>query len=460
MEDDDHSVWLYTSCGLLRVAQSDLEQWVQKPASKLQATQFDLSDGVMKKGTYLGFFGPPVAKAPDGKIWFTHDDGVTRIDPRHLPHNKLPPPVYVGQITADGNVYDAGAGRLVLPPRVRDLAIDYTSLSLVAPEKARFRVKLEGQDRDWRELVNQRQVHYTNLPPKDYRFRVKAANNSGVWNEEGAFLDLTVPPAWYETTWFRVLCLSALGSLLWAAHRVRVAILERHQRLLERHQTEITALNARLMKAQEEERSRIAGELHDGIAQQMTTANLLLGTAKRQGAPGSDAILDEAQDLLIAIGADLRQLSHELHPAVLKEAGLPAALSSYCNEFSKTRCIPVSCEADPGVIELSRGSALALFRIAQEALGNAAKHANAKQLRVRLARADGVVRLTVADDGVGFVPRGAASFRGVGLVNMRERARQLDGTVEIESEPGRGTTVRAEIPFRPAESPSTSALAS
>ncbi len=404
----------------------------------------------MKKGTYLGFFGPPVAKGPDGTIWFTHDDGVTRIDPRNLPYNKLPPPVHIEQITADGKVYDGVEGRLRLPSRVRDLAIDYTALSLAVPEKVRFRVKLEGQDSDWRELVNQRHVNYTNLPPKDYRFRVKACNNSGVWNEEGAFLDLTIPPAWYETAWFRALCFAVLISLLWAAHRIRVRVLERHQRMLERHQTEITALNDRLMQAQDEERSRIAGELHDGIVQQITTVNLLLGAAKRQVPPDSrtKATIDEVQEMLIRTGSDVRHLSHELHPALLKEAGLPRALSSYCNEFTKTRGIPVSCEADLGLEELSPGAALALYRIAQEALGNVAKHARAKEVSVRLIRADGMVRLTVSDSGVGFVPRSAGDSGGVGLVNMRERVRQLKGTFELESEPGHGATIRAEVPFR------------
>ena len=132
---------------------------------------------------------------------------------------------------------------------------------------------------------------------------------------------------------------------------------------------------------------------------------------------------------------------------MLQEAGLPKALSTYCGEFSKTRGVPVACEADPGVKELSPGTALALYRIAQEALGNVAKHAKATQVRVRLARAEGVVRLIVSDDGVGFVPGRAGDAGGVGLVNMRERVRQLGGTLLLESELGRGSTIRAEVPL-------------
>jgi hypothetical protein len=272
----------------LRIAASELDESVKNPARTIQATAFGISDGVMKKGTYLGFFGPPVAKGPDGKIWFTHDDGVTRFDPRNLPRNPLPPPVHVEQVTADGKVYDAAGGRLRLPPRVRDLGIDYTALSLVAPEKVRFRVKLEGQDSDWRESINERHVHYTNLPPKDYRFVVKAANDSGVWNESGASVEFVIPPLFHQTTWFRALCVAAALALASAIYRIRVGVLHRHQRLLETHQTEITALNDRLMKAQEEERTRIAGELHDSD-QQLTTANLSPRRVKHKVARGADA---------------------------------------------------------------------------------------------------------------------------------------------------------------------------
>ena len=215
---------------------------------------------------------------------------------------------------------------------------------------------------------------------------------------------------------------------------------------------EITALNERLMKAQEEERSRIAGELHDGVVQQMTAVNTLLGVASLQIAPDSKAkgTLDKVQEIVVGIGSDVRHLSHELHPGLLTEQGLPEALSYYCKEFSTTRGIPVTCEADSGVKKLSPGTALALYRIAQEALGNAAKHSQAKQVRIQLMRADEVVRLVISDDGVGFVLGRPGDSGGVGLVNMRERVRHLNGTFELQSEPGRGTTICAEVPFRPA----------
>jgi len=173
---------------------------------------------------------------------------------------------------------------------------------------------------------------------------------------------------------------------------------------------------------------------------------------RRQVPPDSEATatVNSLQQQLIQIGTDIRHISHELHPALLQEAGLPAALSSYCEEFSNVRGLPVSCETDESVQELSPGAALCLYRIAQEALGNAAKYSAAKKVEVRLTRADGRVRLSVSDDGIGCTSDQIAKSGGLGVINMRERVLQLRGTFEFDSTPGRGTTVRAEVPFRPA----------
>jgi signal transduction histidine kinase len=182
----------------------------------------------------------------------------------------------------------------------------------------------------------------------------------------------------------------------------------------------------------------------------MLAATMMLGTAKRRVAGDSDAktTIDKVQEKLIKVGTDIRQLSHDLHPPVLQEAGLPEAVRGYCEQFSTSSGIPVACDADEGVRDLSRGAALALFRIVQEALGNAAKHAHAKRITVRLTRSADDVSLAVSDDGAGFDPGQLGTSGGLGLIMMRERAGQLNGRFEFESAPGRGTTIRVVIPFR------------
>ena len=201
--------------------------------------------------------------------------------------NPLPPPVHIEQITADGRTYDASDG-LRLPAGVRDLSFEFTALSLVVPEKVRFRVKLEGQDQDWRELVNKRMSEYTNLPPRTYRLRVLAANNSAVWNEDGAALEFVIPPLWYQTDWARALSAAMVVALMWAAYRLRVRHLA-HQ------------FNLRL-DARVGERTRIARELHDTLLQSFqglllrfqTASDLLTAERPAEGREQLDRAIDQA----------------------------------------------------------------------------------------------------------------------------------------------------------------------
>jgi PAS domain S-box-containing protein len=227
MQDDDHAFWLNTTCGLVRIVGSEVDAWATAADKDtntkqiVQTTVFDSSDGVRSQ-SLSGGYRPQVARSSDGKLWFAGLDGISVIDPRHLPFNKLPPPVHIEQITADRTTYDPasyGNGRMPLPAQIRDLQIDYTALSLAVPEKVHFRYKLEGRDRDWQDAGNRRQAFYTDLPPRNYRFRVKACNNSGVWNEEGAFLDFSVAPAYYHTAWFRLACVAAFLALLWGLYQ-------------------------------------------------------------------------------------------------------------------------------------------------------------------------------------------------------------------------------------------------
>ena len=133
------------------------------------------------------------------------------------------------------------------------MEIDYTALCLTAPEKMQFRVKLEGQDNDWRVPVNPRHTHYTNLPPGPYRFRVIASNNSGVWNEQGDSLEFSIAPAYYQTNWFRAVCAVLVLALVWAIYQIRVRQL--------RHDFALT------LEARVRERTSIARELHDTLLQ-------------------------------------------------------------------------------------------------------------------------------------------------------------------------------------------------
>ncbi|HYZ83369.1 MAG TPA: two-component regulator propeller domain-containing protein, partial [Bryobacteraceae bacterium] len=233
-QDDKRDFWFYTECGLVRISRAELNAWSIDSKRVVETAVFDVSEGVRSRSK-ASDYEPRVAKSEDGKLWFLPLDGVSIADPERLtraaPFNNVPPPVHIERIKADDKFYEPRPG-LRLPAHVRDVWIDYTALSLAVPERVRFRYKLEGQDPDWKEVINERQAQYTNLAPREYRFRVIASNHSGVWNETGDTLEFSVAPAFYQTNWFKVAITSAFLTLLWAAYQLRVRRLQREFRKL------------------------------------------------------------------------------------------------------------------------------------------------------------------------------------------------------------------------------------
>jgi signal transduction histidine kinase len=449
-EDNDRALWLYTPCGLARIARSQIEAWTRAVDSgrdrlpSVQATLFDSSDGV-RIHTAPGGYTPSVSKSPDGRIWFLPWDGVSVIDPRRLPINELPPLVHIEQITADGRQYAPTPG-LRLPPLTRDITIDYTALSLVAPEKIRFRYQLEGQDPQWREVVNDRRVQYSNIGPGQYHFRVMASNNSGVWNEVGAQLEFAIAPAYYQTAWFRVLSIATIVTVLGAAFRYRIRRLRHEER----------KLSGRLIQAQEEERSRIGRELHDDISQSLGLLAIKIDQLRADPATPSPVgcTLDALKHDVGDVAADVHRLSHQLHSSTLDYLGLVPAVRRLVDDFSHLHGISVAFADESQAAAVPPDVALSLFRIVQESLNNVAKHSHARSVRVRLTSMAERVHLAVEDDGIGFNATGFDRHAGLGFVSMRERLRMVNGTVRVDSAPGRGTRIDVDVPISRSAPPS------
>jgi signal transduction histidine kinase/ligand-binding sensor domain-containing protein len=452
-EDDDRSFWLKMACGLVRIARPELDAWTaavdkgKDMKKQIQATVFDTSDGV-RSSADSNHYSPQVAKTSDGRIWFLPWDGVSIVDPHHLPFNKLPPPVQVEQITADRKVYwqtwsyDASSLPPRLPPLVRDLTIDYTALSLVAPEKVRFRVKLEGWDHDWKDAGNDRKAFYSNLPPRRYRFRVMACNNSGVWNEAGTFLDFSIAPAYYQTNWFRALCVAAFLALLWGLYQLRLQQLAR----------EFSAgLEARV-----NERTRIARELHDSLLQGFQGLMFRL-QAVRDLLPGRASEAMQALDIALERGdkaiAEGRDTVLDLREPIIGDSDISQALTALSKELALQSgnglvpCVRVLLEGKQR--ELNPMLRDEIYRIGREALRNAFRHARAQKIEAEITYSDSEFLLHVRDDGGGIDPevvnQGARAGHW-GLPGMRERAKSFGGKVEVWSEHGAGTEIELSVP--------------
>jgi signal transduction histidine kinase len=213
----------------------------------------------------------------------------------------------------------------------------------------------------------------------------------------------------------------------------------------------IQELAGRLMIAQESERGRIARELHDDINQQIAALSLALSRLQRRVGLEDKATLETSLERLqqrtIDLADSIRRLSHDLHPGVLQQVGLTAALESHCAEFQEQHGIDVEFGTAEDLTAVRPDAALCLFRAAQEALRNVAKHAGARHTRVELSRENDELTLTIVDDGKGFdATRVRRAGGGLGLLSIEERARLLHGTVRIETGVERGTMVRVAIP--------------
>jgi PAS domain S-box-containing protein len=212
---------------------------------------------------------------------------------------------------------------------------------------------------------------------------------------------------------------------------------------------QIQKLAGRLITAQEAERMRIAGELHDGISQQIAALSIAMSGAKRR--LGSSTMAQEEflrlQRHVNVIADDIRLLSHELHPGVLQHAGLVAALRGRCTEFSTQYGIEVTFRAPDELSGVPDAAALCLYRVAQEALHNVAKHAQARHVSVAVRHAPPHLELEVTDDGCGFDTSEARRTGGLGLISLEERVRLNGGTLRIESQSVDGTRVMVQLPM-------------
>ena len=420
--------------------EAEFDAWASDPEQQIRTTVFDSSDGVRNFGLEFGY-SSVVAKASDGRLWFLPFGGVSIINPLDLAFNKLPPPVDIHQIVADRRTYDTSS-LVRLPPLVRDLQIDYTALSLVAPEKNRFRIKLEGRDSDWQDVGTRRQAFYTDLGPGTYQFRVVASNNSGVWNEAGAALEFSIAPAYYQTRWFQAANVGGVFALLWAAYRLRIRQVARQFN--------------RTLDARVSERTRIARELHDtllqsfhGLLLQFQTASYLLTERPAEAKEQLDGAIDHAAKA-ITEGRDAVQA---LRASTVERNDLAVAVRTLGDELATDASVrqppTFSVAVEGQTRDLHPIVRDEIYKIAAEALRNAFRHAHAGLVEVEIRYDDEQFRLRVRDDGQGIDPAVLAS-QGLeghyGLRGMPERAALIGGTLAVWSEVGAGTEVELRLP--------------
>ena len=456
LEDKHGNWWMTSDAGVVRAGLADLRAAADNPAARVRCQVLDKSDGL--PGTEFSTGRQPMsARDAEGKLWFAMPKGVAVIDPEKSSVNEKPPPTHIEKVSYFLPASGAASGRRVelrppfsekvfLPPGSRQLEISYTGLSFVSAEKVRFQVKLEHEDAEWLQADNRRVAYYYDLQPRDYVFRVRAANNDGVWNEAGASLAFAVQPLFWQTLWFKALGLVMLAALVYGGVHQRMARLEKERAAQQ-------AFTRQVILSEENERKRIAGELHDGLGQNLLLIKnrLALAAARQSDVPEHTRQLEAATAATTRAIGEVRAISHALRPTALEEVGLTKAIESMLEQLGEGSATKFAAELDKIDGLLAPEMEINLFRIVQEGLNNITRHAGAAQVILEVKREDPGLRVSLFDDGRGFdaekLRDGAGARRGLGLASMNERVKYLTGSLDLQSAPGRGTRVTVRVPL-------------
>jgi signal transduction histidine kinase/ligand-binding sensor domain-containing protein len=393
-------------------------------------------------------------QSPSGEMFFGGFSGATAFYPNKIVKSSFVPRTVLTDFRLSGNPVRIGAGSVLKQSITRTgsitlshqqtiFSIEFSALSFFNAETNRYRYKLDGLDKDWHEVgSDERIANYTTLPAATYTFEVQGATSRGPWSEPGAMLRIEILPAWYQTLWFRSICVIAFLLMLWAIYLLRLNELRRQFS---------AALEARV-----DERTRIARELHDTLLQSFQGLLLVFQAVSNvlperpdEAKHRIEHALDQASDAI----TEGRDAVHELRSGGLNTVELGEAISKCGKELlsgATTETRPefsVEVEGTPRLLNpIIRDE---VYRIGVESLRNAVRHANARKIEVDIRYGEGGLRLRIRDDGKGIDPDvlGQEHIPGHwGLRGMRERAKLIGGTFEVWSQLGTGTEAELTIP--------------
>ncbi|MBO0721330.1 MAG: hypothetical protein J2P41_10945 [Blastocatellia bacterium] len=434
LSDQQGNIWVSTPRGIFTVSRQDLDDYAEGRSRTIRSISFNTADG-MKTIDCSSHIQPSGWRAKDGRLWFTTRKGIVFIDPNRPGRNEIIPPVAIEEVTVEGESFPPNNldNFTRLAPGKRRFEFHYNGLSLLIPERVRFKYRLEGYDHDWIDAGTRRVAYYTNLAPGKYRFRVIACNNDGVWNNEGASYEFSLTPHFYQRWWFFLSCAALVGLLGLGVHRVLVGQVK----------SRFSAVLA--------ERKRIASELHDTVEQGLSMILLQLeaGSSRMFESPqAAHKHFELARQMVKHSLIETRHSVMELYSQELENRDLVSALAQLVEKL--TTGTPI--ETEVRVKGISRNlPAVAghhLLLLCQEAITNALKHAHAQRVVIALNFDPQSVEVSVHDDGCGFDPDSPLHLSGghFGLVGMKERIKKLGGRLTLKSQPGTGTEVVIMVP--------------
>ena len=396
----------------------------------LTSIAYGKADGMVSEQCN-GVAKPSAWKARDGRIWFPTIKGLVAVEPG-VAANEMPPPVAIESVLADQKTlpWQAGNGAKAATLRVApgngNLEIQYTALSYQAPERNRFRYRLEGRDTEWNDVGAERTARYFSLGPGTYRFHVIACNNDSVWNEKGAMVTLVLQPHVWQTWWFKLAIVLAAALLLVAWYRSRLAQLRQIENL----------------------RVQIAADLHDDVGARLTKVAMVtewLDGETTEANPNKTHIKNISRTTREIIQA-MDEIVWTINPKNDTLDNLANYVFQYAQDYfqnSGLRC-RLDMPAKLPEYTMSTEERHNIFMAVKEALNNVLKHAHATEVRISLSTTDDLLTILIADNGRGFISP-SPSVTGDGLENMRARLRRIGGVLALANNVGGGALVRMEV---------------
>jgi signal transduction histidine kinase/ligand-binding sensor domain-containing protein len=439
-DDGGGSLWMSCNRGIYRVSQRELNDFADGRAQSVTSFSYGVADGMLDQECNAA--SPSAFKTRDGRLWFATVKGVVVIDPRN--HNTQPPNVIIERAIIDRQTLPVPEA-IKIEPEQDKLEIQYTALSWDRPQQIRFKYQLVGLEDDWTDVGTRRAAYYTHLPPGEYTFRVIADNGEGVWNMEGKSLRVLVLPPFYRTWWFIALLALAFVGLVVFVNRLRIRQLTRARIVQEE-------FSRRLLSSQEQERKRIAAELHDSLGQNLLVIkNRAMMGLVPQDLPGSSREqLDEISTLSSQAIEEVREIAYNLRPYQIDRLGLSRAVEAMIKKVAVASGIRFTTEIEQLKGVLAKDAEISVYRVVQECVNNIVKHSEATEANVEMKR-DGLnfLHIIVKDNGKGFAVEQTLSpesgKHGFGLVGMPERVRLLGGMYDIQSSPGKGTIISVTL---------------
>ena len=428
IEDLKGDFWLGLDRGIVRVVRGDITRAMAGDVGRMPYQMYDPKDGLA--GAALGTINS--AREPNGRLWFVRGGGVTEVDPSELMPRTGPPVIRIEEAIANDQRLDLTEHSL--PAGTRRLEVSFAVLTLAGSNRVRFRYRLDGFDTDWVDAGPRRTVFYTNLSPRDYRFRVEAHAEDGTWTSSAADWPFTIRPAIYQTGWFYAFWVAIVVVCTVLAWRFRLALVRRQFSL---------ALA---------ERARLSREIHDTLLQSLVGVALQFDGIANALGPSSVSAREQLTRIRRQVEAyirEARQSIWDLRSPILETHDLAAALGAFAKALIRdqpirfTSVVTGNDSARPPKVDNQ------LLRIGQEAITNAVRHAGARRINLEITFGPQLVTLRVDDDGRGFEDNRSSveEESHYGLTTMKERAEELGGTLTITTAAGRGTSIEAVVPL-------------